>query len=62
VADEVAFMAFGSDEKPHGKPVMRRWDDVLRVVGHRMKLQDMYPTRYLVESFPSEDDLRQLGE
>lgn len=60
VADEVAFMAFGPNEKPHGKPLMRGWDDVLRVVGHRMKLQDMYPTRYLVETFPSKKELTQL--
>jgi hypothetical protein len=37
------------------------WDAVSRIAGPLMELQDMYPARYRVRSFPSEAQLRQLA-
>lgn len=36
------------------------WEDLQRVAGHRMKPQSMYPPRWLVEDFPSTEELAQL--
>jgi hypothetical protein len=38
------------------------WEHVCEVVGHRMQPTDDYPPRFLVESFPTEDELQRLGK
>lgn len=38
------------------------WDRVLRVVGALMEPQGLYPERYRVRSFPSDEQLTDLGE
>jgi len=38
-----------------------RWEDVERAAGHPMAPQGLYPERYLVESFPSDDELKRVG-
>jgi hypothetical protein len=47
----------GIDELARG-----RWDDVNRVVGHLMQVQEEYPPRYLVTEFPSPDQLAAIGK
>jgi uncharacterized protein YtpQ (UPF0354 family) len=37
------------------------WDTVMRIVGHLMKPQGIYPERYRVSEFPSDAQLRQLS-
>lgn len=37
------------------------WEQVERIAGRLMKPQDCYPPRYLVEEFPSADELQQIG-
>jgi hypothetical protein len=38
------------------------WHKVEKVVGHLMSDVDLYPRRFLVTEFPSEQELRQLGD
>lgn len=38
-----------------------RFEDALRVVGHRMKKLDTIPARYRVESFPTPDEFSAMG-
>ncbi len=40
---------------------MARFEDVVRVVGHRMQRVEMYPVRYRVDSFPSKRELAEMG-
>lgn len=37
------------------------WEDVLQIVGHRMRELDFYPPRYEVLEFPSDEELLALG-
>ena len=53
-AETVAFMQDGQD------PVIAHWDDVLDVAGDLMEQLDMYPLRFRVRSFPSEEQLAAL--
>jgi hypothetical protein len=49
---------------PNGKAqIVARgaWEDVQREVGHLMTPQDLYPPRWLVESFPTDDELARIG-
>src|SRR5699024_7376567 len=36
------------------------WDWAVRVAGPLMQLQDMYPERWLVREFPSDEQLREM--
>ena len=42
-------------------PVMADFDKVLAEVGHLMEPQEMYPPRYLVKEFPTEEELKLIG-
>lgn len=61
VTDSVALLRIGPNDEPAGDLVQVPWDRALSVVGHRMKAQEMYPPRYLVEDFPSEAELAELA-
>jgi hypothetical protein len=37
------------------------WDTVMRIAGDLMKPQGIYPERYRVKEFPSDEQLRRLG-
>jgi len=37
------------------------WEDVHRVAGHLMQSQETYPERYLVESFPTLEEVQRIG-
>jgi hypothetical protein len=37
------------------------WEEVRRIAGHLMQAQDVYPERWMVESFPSAEELRQIA-
>ena len=37
------------------------WEHVCEVIGDRMKATEDYPPRFLVESFPTEDELEKIG-
>jgi hypothetical protein len=37
------------------------WDTVMRIVGHLMKPQGIYPERYRVSEFPTDAQLRQMS-
>jgi len=47
----------GVDELARG-----RWEDVQRVVGHLMVEQQEYPPRYLVDDFPTPEELAAIGK
>ncbi len=43
------------------EPVMAQWDKVVEVVGDLMEAVDIYPPRYRVREFPTEEQFRALG-
>ena len=53
--DYVAFMS--ADEQPLG---LVPWDRVERIMGEAMRPMDCYPPRWLVESFPDDEQLGEL--
>jgi len=44
-----------------GKPVMAEWEKVVNAAGDLMETVDIYPPRFRVRSFPSEDQLAAMG-
>ena len=42
-------------------PVIADFDRALTEVGHLMEPQEMYPPRYLVKGFPTEEELALIG-
>jgi hypothetical protein len=59
-ADQVYF--FAPKGKQKGSIVARAtWDRVEQAVGHLMEPQDVYPIRYRVERFPTEEQLAVIG-
>lgn len=38
------------------------WEEVHRIAGHLMQSQETYPERYFVESFPTSNELQQIGD
>jgi hypothetical protein len=44
------------------EPVIAEFDKVLATVGHLMELLDMYPPRYRVKGFPSDEELAVLAD
>lgn len=50
------------DSAGAGRPLLVRWADCRRLVGHRMHPQGLWPERYLVEEFPSAEELAALRE
>ena len=55
-ADLIAFMAV------HGQaPQMVPWDRAVEVVGDMMEPMGMYPPRFRVKEFPSEEQLSTMG-
>jgi hypothetical protein len=50
------------DSAGAGWPLLVRWADCRRLVGHRMHPQGLWPERYLVEEFPSAEELAALRE
>ncbi len=59
-AEVIAFMR-GSADGPRPDSIMARWDDVQQICGPLMQPQDRYPPRWLVEQFPSNDQLQALS-
>lgn len=53
--DQIAFMQEGKD------PLMAQWDRVVEVVGDLMKPLDIYPERFRVSGFPTEEQLAAMG-
>jgi len=53
--DVVAFIHIGKE------PAMVAWDKVVEVVGDMMERLDIYPPRYRVRGFPSEKQLKAMG-
>lgn len=57
--DVIAFVAT-TDGGELAETFRAGWDDIQREVGHLMQPQEMYPPRWLVESFPAADELARL--
>ena len=53
--DYILFMQEGK------KPQMAEWDRVVEVVGNLMQPLDMYPPRYRVADFPTDEQLAAMG-
>lgn len=53
--DQIAFMQEGKD------PLMAAWDRVVEVVGDLMEPLDIYPERFRVKEFPTEEQLAAMG-
>jgi hypothetical protein len=43
------------------KPQMVPWDRAVEVVGDLMEAVDIYPPRYRVREFPTDEDLKAMG-
>lgn len=56
-ADIIAFMQSGEE-----KPRMYDWDRVVQAVGDLLKPLEMYPPRFEVSGFPTEDQFAAMGE
>lgn len=57
--EEVFFV--GGDAESPDLIARASWDRVQQVVGHLLQAQDYYPPRYLVNEFPKDHELAQLG-
>ena len=55
------FLAGPNDQGEVVKLASGPWAQVERIAGRLMKPQDCYPPRYLVEEFPTADELQQIG-
>ena len=53
--DLIAFVQEGKD------PLMAKWDRVAEVVGHLMEPLDIYPQRFQVSDFPTDEQLAAMG-
>jgi hypothetical protein len=58
--DEIAFVAPGDSETDDGITLVA-WDRAVAALGGVMEPQGLLPERWLVERFPSEDELRAIG-
>jgi hypothetical protein len=58
--DQVFFMRM-REEGQGALVASASWDKVVEVVGERMEQTEHYPPRFRVESFPTEEELQQLG-
>ena len=52
-------LAFFSPER--GTLGFGRWEDVERVAGHLLNPTDEYPLRYLVDEFPTQEQIQEMG-
>jgi hypothetical protein len=59
-ADALVFVG-PDDSGEMGQVASASWEKVQEVAGYLMQEQPMYPERYLVESFPTANDLAQIG-
>ena len=60
VADEIAFSVMNDDNT--GKRLgSTSWEKVVAIAGNLMVPEDMYPPRYRVTQFPTDDQLRTMG-
>jgi hypothetical protein len=58
----VDWIVFGILEGEDFQPTaIARWNDARRIVGHLMQPTDLYPARFEVSGFPTEDELEELG-
>lgn len=55
------FLAGPNEQGEVVKPASGPWKQVEAIVGRLMKPQRCYPPRYLVEEFPTADELQQIG-
>ncbi len=53
--DRIAFMQEGKG------PLLAEWDQVVKIVGHLMEPLDIYPQRFRVSDFPTEEQLAEMG-
>jgi hypothetical protein len=53
---------FFSNDAPDHIAASAPWHKVQKIVGHLMSEVDLYPRRYLVTSFPSEEEIARLGK
>ena len=56
-AEMIAFM-----RKPDDEPRMYNWERVVQVAGHMMEPMDMYPPRFKVSEFPTDEEFAAMGE
>ena len=54
--DTIAFMQNGKNQ-----PLMAEWDLVVDVVGHLMEPLEIYPQRFRVSGFPTDEELAAMG-
>ena len=53
--DRIAFMQEGKG------PLMAEWDRAVEIVGHLMEPLDIYPERFRVSEFPTDEQLAAMG-
>jgi hypothetical protein len=58
-ADEIAFVP--GESASDSEISLVSWDRAVAALGHAMEAQGLLPERWLVDSFPSEDELRAIG-
>ena len=55
ITDTIAFM------QEEQRPLMAEWDRAVEIVGHLMEPLDIYPQRFRVSEFPTEEQLAAMG-
>ena len=55
LTDTIAFMQEGQG------PLMAEWGRAVEVVGHLMEPLDIYPQRFRVSDFPTDEQLAAMG-
>ena len=58
---DVLALSTPDDQGSYSRVASAHWDAVYQLAGHLMTPQEGYPARFLVDSFPSEEVLRELG-
>ncbi len=48
-------------QAPDYRPRMYDWERVMQVAGHLMEPLNLYPPRYKVSEFPTEEQFRAMG-
>jgi uncharacterized protein YtpQ (UPF0354 family) len=58
---DVLALSAPNDQGSFSRVASASWDTVYQVAGHLIAPQEGFPARFLVDNFPSDDELREIG-